>query len=411
MLRTRVEQRLARLRALGVRGAFTIEGATLRRLVKSTAAATLAWEVCSLIHNPRPVLASLAAILVVQVTVRTTFSRSIQLTVAVMIGLAGALLLGRVLGLHWWSIGLIVLAGLVVGELLHLGPFSSQAAISALLALSLGSTYGYQRAVDTAIGALIGVLVNALIAPPTYVQEASQALHSIGDDLATLIGDIAVGLRAPPDRRTVERWLTRAREIAGAARSADATVSQGEESLQFNHRARAEYERLKRIAEARLAFEHATSQTRGIVRSLLDLGDALHEPSSAPVLLGLGDLLLGTQGQVLAFGRLQERPDSAADREAALSAHAAAMVGRDRAAAALKAVPTADAATTRLLASILVDGERLMREVDVRGGAHMSAVSAVVSDQAEPTDSVSSGSMKNADGRHFRRWRRVRQVP
>ena len=43
MLRARVEQRIARLRTLGVRGALTIEGATLRRLVMSTVAATLAW--------------------------------------------------------------------------------------------------------------------------------------------------------------------------------------------------------------------------------------------------------------------------------------------------------------------------------------------------------------------------------
>ena len=144
MLRARVEQRIARLRTLGIRGALTIEGATLRRLVKSTVAATLAWEVGVLINNPRPVLASLAAILVVQVTVRTTFSRSIQLTVAVIVGLVASLLLGHVLGQHWWSVGLVVLAGLIVGELLRLGPFSSQAAISGLLALSLGSTYGYR---------------------------------------------------------------------------------------------------------------------------------------------------------------------------------------------------------------------------------------------------------------------------
>ena len=380
MLRARVEQRIARLRTLGVRGALTIEGATLRRLVKSTVAATLAWEVCVLIHSPRPVLASLAAILVVQVTVRTTFSRSIQLTVAVIVGLAASLLLGRFVGLHWWSIGLLVLAGLIVGELLRLGPFSSQVAISGLLALSLGSTYGYQRVIDTAIGAIIGVLTNALIAPPTYVQEASQALRRIGDDLATLLGNIAAGIRARPDRGTVERWLTRGREIGGALRAADEVVSRGEESLQFNHRARAEYERLERIAEARRAFEHTTTQTRGIVRSLLELGDALRDPANAPVIDALGDLLHGAEQQVAAFGRLQERPESSDDREASVRAYDQAISARDRAAAALRETPAAQDETARLLASILVDGERLMREVDVRG-AHAAAVQSDAADQ------------------------------
>jgi len=371
-----LEQRVARLRAFGVREALTIEGATLRRLVKSTVAGTLSWEIAALIHSPRPVLASLGAILVVQVTVRASFSRSIQLTVAVTIGLAGALLLGHVLGLHWWSVGVTILAALVVGELLRLGPFSPQVAISALLALSLGSGYGYERMVDTAIGAGIGVLVNALIAPPTYVQEASQALRRIGEDLSALLDDIAAGLTGSPDRGAVQRWLVRAREISAAVRVADATVTQGEESLRFNHRAGAEIDQLERLGEARLAFEHAVTQTRGMVRSMLDLHPVLGSADVAPVLDALGELLRSAAVQVATFGRLQQQPELAADREESEQAHQAALAARDRAASALRAVPPLRDGTARLLASVLVDGERLIREVDVRDGAHVAGVAA-----------------------------------
>jgi uncharacterized membrane protein YgaE (UPF0421/DUF939 family) len=150
-------------------------------------------------------------VLVVQVTVRATLWRSIQLTVAVTLGLAASVLLGHVLGLHWWSFGITILGGLVVGELLRLGPFSNQVALSALFALSLGSAYGYQRMIDTALGAGIGVLVNALIAPPTYVQEASRALRRVGDALGALLADIAAGLAMPPEPGIAQRWLTRAR--------------------------------------------------------------------------------------------------------------------------------------------------------------------------------------------------------
>ena len=215
------------------------------------------------------------------------------------------------------------------------------------------------------------------------MQEASQALRRVGEDLARLLGAVATGLRARPDRGTVERWLTRGREIGGALRAADEVVSKGEESLQFNHRARAEYERLERIAEARLALEHATTQTRGIVRSLLELGDAaLRDPATAPVIDALSDLLQVADEQVAAFGRLQERPDLSADREASVRAYDQAISARDRAAAALREIPMAKDETARLLASILVDGERLTREVDVRGGAHAVAVQ---SDAADPT--------------------------
>jgi hypothetical protein len=368
-----LEQRLARLRAFGVREALTIEGATLRRIVKSTVAGTVAWEVAALINSPRPVLASLGAILVVQVTVRASLARSIQLTVAVTIGLGGALLLGHLLGLHWWSIGLITLAGLVVGELLRLGPFSPQAALSALFALSLGSAYGYQRMVDTAIGAGIGVLVNALIAPPTYVREASQALRRVGDDLGALLTDIAGGVAKAPDRGVVERWLARAREISDAVQAAEATVAQGEESLRFNPRASTEMDHLERLGDARLAFEHVVNQMRGMVRSLLELHTELGTSELTPVLEALGDLLRSASVQVRVFGRLQQRPDQAADRDESERAHEAALVARDRAAAALRTMPPATG-TGRLLASILVDGERLIREVDIRDGAHTAGV-------------------------------------
>jgi uncharacterized membrane protein YgaE (UPF0421/DUF939 family) len=369
-----LEQQVARVRSFGVREALTIEGATLRRLVKSTVAGTLAWEVAALINSPRPVLAPLGAILVVQVTVRASFSRTVQLTLAVTIGLGAALLLGHVLGLHWWSIGLTILAGLIVGELLRLGPFSAQAAISALLALSLGSTYGYQRLVDTAIGAAIGLLVNALIAPPTYVQEASQALRRVGDDLSVLLNDVAAGLRRGPDRSTVQRWLARARDMSTSLSEAGATVSQGEESLRFNHRKAAEMGQLQRLGEARVALEHATNQTRGIVRSLLELHPQLHTAEVEPVLTALDELLCSASVEVATFGRLQQRPDSGADRDESEQAHQAALSARDQAAKALRAMEPSTDGTARLLASILVDGERLIREVDARDGAHTAAV-------------------------------------
>ena len=109
MIRRVLEERTARLRAIGLREALSIDGSTRRQLIKSTVAGTVAWEAAALLHSPRPVLASRGALLVVQVTVRASLSRSIQLTAAVTIGLAGSVLLGHRLGLHWWSVGITIL--------------------------------------------------------------------------------------------------------------------------------------------------------------------------------------------------------------------------------------------------------------------------------------------------------------
>jgi len=93
-------------------------------------------------------------------------------------------------------------------------PFSAQAAIRRVLALSLGGTYGYERMVDTAIGAGIGVLVNALIAPPT-TSRGSQALAARGARTSSvLLADVAAGSHERARASTVQRWLARAREIS-----------------------------------------------------------------------------------------------------------------------------------------------------------------------------------------------------
>ena len=69
-----LEERTARLRSIGLREALSIDSSTGRRLIKSTVAGTVAWEAAAVIHSPRPVLASLGALLVVQVSSRRSLS-------------------------------------------------------------------------------------------------------------------------------------------------------------------------------------------------------------------------------------------------------------------------------------------------------------------------------------------------
>lgn len=395
-LRSRSDQLRARLRRLGLRETLSIEREVLRRIIKSTIAATLSWLAAEAIHSPRPALAALAAIIVLQITVRASLARSIQLTVAVTLGLGGSIALGHVLGVSWWSIGLVVLAGLVVGELLRLGALSGQVAISAMLALSLGSSYGAQRAVDTAIGALIGVLVNVAISPASYVSEAGRTLRAIGEDLELLLKEIGTALTDDPDEDVRRRWLSRARDLSADSRSAIATVKQGEESLQFNPRARRELAELARFSEGRRAIDHSINQTRGIARSLLELPHPLSGLGLDEVIAALGVFMVEAGDAVGAFGRLlagpatdadRERLDGVAERAKQLAADAARALSELHAeTSTLSGSLSAEAdvpgaaqqaprsAAGRLLVSIFVDVERLVREVDIADGAHRAAI-------------------------------------
>src|ERR1700722_17264224 len=153
---------------------------------KTAIVAGLAW-VAALAADPhsRPYFAPLAVLLVVQPTVYGSLSRAFQRVAGVVVGVAAALAVSRVLAPSAWSIGLIIFAGLLVGWTARLGPQGVvQVPVSALLVFLLGqATPGYagERIVDTLIGAGIAVIAVLLSpsapAPGAVMSQALAPLH------------------------------------------------------------------------------------------------------------------------------------------------------------------------------------------------------------------------------------------
>jgi hypothetical protein len=370
-----------RFRSRGPREWLTLERDAVRQVAKTALAATIAWELARVVLDSRvPALAALGAIITVQVTVRQTVARGLQQVVGVAVGVGAAVALARFLGVHAWSVGLVILAALLLGRLLRLGPQANQVAISGLLVLSLGTGYGADRIWDTLLGAAVGVLVNMLIAPPTYVEAAATALRGVGEDLGLLLTDVGAALRSGHwDDRAARDWLERARAVNRDQRAAVAAVEQADESVQFNPRARPVAESVARLTEAARALEHAGSQTAGIVRTLLELSQDGSPRSAAagPALACHGDLLAALGTAVAAFGRLQDEPagrKAEAARQELIRAHAAGKASRDLVERALRRLPPDDPVAGRTLAAMLVDADRLLHEVDPVGGAHTAAV-------------------------------------
>src|SRR5690348_18055026 len=93
------------------------------RTAKVTLAAVLAYVAADLLNTTAtPILAPLTAILVVQVTVFQTLAEGLQRVLSVLAGVLIAAALATVVGLSWWSLGLVVAASLVLGQVLRLGP-------------------------------------------------------------------------------------------------------------------------------------------------------------------------------------------------------------------------------------------------------------------------------------------------
>ena len=123
----------------------------------------------------------------------------------VVAGVALAMGFVSVVGLTWWSLGILVAASIIVGQLLRLGPNLIEVPISAMLVLGVGYTAGAEatgmsRVVETLIGAAVGVLVNVLFPPAVRSRYAGQAVQRLADEIAALLEEATEGLTAatPP---------------------------------------------------------------------------------------------------------------------------------------------------------------------------------------------------------------------
>jgi hypothetical protein len=236
-------------------------------------AAVVAFAIADWLHtSSAPVLAPLTALLVVQLTMYETVAHGRERIVSVVAGVLVAVGFASVTGLTWWSLGLIVGVSLVAGRLLRLGPHLLEVPISAMLVLAVGGAENAAlgRVVETLIGAVVGVLVNLLIAPPLYVQPASDAIAELAARMGTFSRTLAEALRGEWSREAADRHLAGARALGEEVARADRQLARTEESARLNPRGRIARQAQPRLRSTLTALEHAQVGLRNLARALLD---------------------------------------------------------------------------------------------------------------------------------------------
>ena len=126
-------------------------------------------------------------------------SSGVERVFSVVAGVALAVGFSALVGLTWWSLAILVAASIVVGQLLRLGPNLIEVPISAMVVLGVGYAAGAQelglnRAVETLIGAAVGVLVNVVFPPEVRSRYAGQAVQRLTEEIAALLDEAAEGL-------------------------------------------------------------------------------------------------------------------------------------------------------------------------------------------------------------------------
>lgn len=340
--------------------------------VRSTAAATIAYVVALwLSSEPVPLTAPLTALLVVQVTLYATLTTSIRRVNSVVAGVLIAIGFSALVGLTWWSLGLIILASLIVGRFVHVGEFLPEVAISAMLVLGVTQVGGaaWDRVLETLIGAVVGLLFNVLLAPPVWVGPAGESIQDLSRRMRRLLLHIGEQLTNPIHVEQAAARLHEARRLDHDIADVDAALRQAEDSVRLNPRVKEGLLYRIVLRTGLDTLEICAVVMRVLARTFTDLAKERREESLFPTELGVAieELLAHVADIMVSFAVLvtTQVSESAEAAESRLAGELAAAGARREEVAQLllqdiQRVPR----QWQLQGALLTEVDRILDELD-----------------------------------------------
>ncbi|WP_326599603.1 FUSC family protein [Streptomyces sp. NBC_01803] len=342
--------------------------------LRSATAATFAYVVAMWLTDvTAPLLAPLTALLVVQVTLFATLTTGIRRVNSVVVGVLVATGFSALVGLSWWSLGLLILTALAIGHLVKVDEFVPEVAISAMLVLGVTqiAETALDRVVETIIGAVVGLLFNIIFIPPVWVGSASHDIEEQARRMRTLL--VQLGEEAEEERLPVQRVakkLERARQLDQDIARVDASIIQAEESLRFNPRVKEPLMTRLVLRTGLDTLEVCAVILRTMSRSLTDLaarrGD---EPLLAPdIAPALREVFANLAGAVDSFATLitSQVSTQADEAESFLAIELdAARTSREHIAKVLLGTVQEHPRHWQLYGSLLADVDRMLDELDM----------------------------------------------
>jgi uncharacterized membrane protein YgaE (UPF0421/DUF939 family)/RimJ/RimL family protein N-acetyltransferase len=229
------------------------------RVAKTALAIALAWWAGQAIGEPRPIFAALGALHAVQPTVaaslRKTGGQLLGIIIGTLLALATSLSLPALSPVAIGLAALLALAATVrpgVSALL-----GTEVAVTALFVLALGQGqpyWGLVRLWEVAVGGGVAIAINAFVLPPTYLDEAREAVHRLTRQLVEHTRLAVADLLTGPPEGQVRTHLLAARDAVGQAEQLAAQTTQAREAIRCSplHRygllGRGTVEELERLA-------------------------------------------------------------------------------------------------------------------------------------------------------------------
>ncbi|MBB6628028.1 FUSC family protein [Nocardioides sp. KIGAM211] len=214
------------------------------QIVKTVVAGVISWVLAThVLDLQQSFLAPWAAILVVHATVYRTFSQGARQVGATVVGVLVAWVVGNLLGLSPLAVGVALLAGLAIGALPWFEGQGTTAAATALVVLTTGFSTNdnvlVSRLVDTAVGVVVGLLVNLVVWPPLRRRTAIRALDALDDRIGRHLTAMGEGLVRDLDDEAIDDWVDEIRDLDAELDQTWALVRQARESARLNPRRQA----------------------------------------------------------------------------------------------------------------------------------------------------------------------------
>lgn len=260
-------------------GRFTAsERAPLIQVFKTAAASVITWFVCLLVFPEQlPIFGAIAALLCVQESVDQSLTRGVERLVGVLLGVSVALGAGALFGPQSWLFIAALFVALAIGWLLRMTSSSTnQIAITALLMIALGGLqlgYGFERIVETGIGAAIGIVVNALVVAPVRTSSLHAAIAQLAEHASEALSGIADALSEPRDEAWLDGMYDRARSLDEERSRVHSLLREARESLRLNPRGPRHRELVAADDELFQRLQPIVTQIIGMARALYDLYD------------------------------------------------------------------------------------------------------------------------------------------
>ncbi|MGS0684495.1 FUSC family protein [Nakamurella sp. GG22] len=346
------------------------------RALRLTGAAVAAYVVAGLLlQDTVPVIAALTALLVVEVTLFDIVTSGVQRVVSVVVGVLLAVGFSALVGISWWSLGLLVAISIVAGQLLRLGPHLVEVPISAMLVLAVGGeeTVASDRIIETLIGAAVGIVVNIAFPPRIRADTAAEAVAKFGSEIASLLKAAADEMLGGVTVVEAARWLEDARRLSRHVPRMDRALEQAEQGRRLNPRALAVRDTTRVLRGGLEALEHCSVAVRSMFRSIAD-GVRDHSPadndnhSAEAVRQAFAGLLSELSDAVTAYGELVRAEVADKPEEAEAAAGAAIDVLREARVRVIElrlADHPEDLVTWELNEALLQAVDRILAELDI----------------------------------------------